>query len=156
MAAQLDYGYSTPKAVAGAKVDLSHDEVVTRMNEAEDSKLKYGMAVMVGTNPGQTVTVPNGATAEQIEGVVLCHPNTEQDMKGNVVVKKNVSLGIMTQGRIWARLATDVTPTYRAKAYVVVSGADAGTFTTAADGNVDIGATFGNATDDGIAVIELH
>ena len=155
MAAQLDYGYSTPKAVPGAKVDLVHDEVITRMNEAEDGALKYGMAVMVGTTPGQTVKVPNGATAEQIEGVVLCHPNTEQDTKGNVVVKKGVSVGVMKEGRIWGRLATDVTPVYNAKAYVVVSGADAGTFTTAADGNVDIGAKFGNATDNGIAIIEL-
>ena len=156
MAAQLDYGYSTPKAVAGAKVDLSHDEVITRMNEAEDGVIKYGMAVMVGTTPGQSVKVVNGATAAQIEGVVLCHPNTEQDTKGNVVVRKGVSLGVMKKGRIWARLATDVTPTYGAKAYVVVSGADAGTFTTVADSNVDINATFGNATDNGIAVIELH
>ena len=89
MAAQLNYGYSTPKAVPGAKVDLTHDEVSTRMNEAEDGKLKYGMAAMVGTKAGHTVTVPtDGATADKIEGVVICHPNTEQDIKGNVVVKK--------------------------------------------------------------------
>lgn len=157
MAAQLDYGFSIPKAVPGAKVDLSDDKVVARINEADDSAIKYGMAVMVGTNPGQSVKVlTTGATSEQIEGVVLCHPNTEQDMKGNVVVRKGMSLSIMKKGRIWARLATDVTPVYNAKAYVVVSGADAGTFTTVADGNVDIGATFGNATDNGIAVIELN
>ena len=156
MSAQLNYGYSTPKAVAGAKVDLSHDEVVTRMNEAEDGKLMYGMAVMVGTNPGQTVAVPNGATAAQIEGVALCHPNTEQDRNGKVIVKKDTSVGVMVKGRIWGRLATGVTPTYRAKAYVVVSGADAGCFTTASEGTVDINATFGNATDEGIAVVELN
>ena len=62
----------------------------------------------------------------------------------------------MTKGRIWGRLATDVVPTYKATAYVVVSGDDAGTFTTTADGNVDIGATFGNETDDGIAIIDLN
>jgi len=156
MAAQLDYGYSTPKAVPGAKVDLVHDEVVARINEAEDKAVKYGMAVAVGTSAGHAVTVPTeGTTADKIEGVVVCHPNTEHDLNGDVIVKKGKTLSVMTKGRIWGRLATDVTPVYKAKAYVVVSGADAGTFTTAAEGNVDIGATFGRDTDNGIAVIEL-
>lgn len=157
MAAQLNYGFDTPKGVPGGKFDLSFDEVATRMNEAEDGVLKYGMAVAVGTTPGTTVKVPvAGTTAAQIDGIVLCHPNTEQDMNGNVVVKKNASLSVMRKGHVWGRLATDVTPTYGVTAYVVVSGADAGTFTTASEGNVDIGAKFGKHTDDGIAVIELN
>ena len=157
MAAQTNYSYSTPKGVAGGKVNLFHDEVITRQNEAQDGVLKFGMAVKVGTAPGSNVTVPTaGTTAEQIEGIVLAHPNTEQDMKGKVVVKNGVSLSIMTQGCVWGRLATDVTPVYGTKAYVVVNGADAGTFTNVADGAVDIGAKFGNETDDGIAVIVLN
>ena len=155
MAAQTTYGYSTPKGVAGGKVNLFHDEVVTRMNEEADGVIKYGMAVMVGTTPGSTVKKPAGATKDQIEGVVVCHPNTEQDMEGKVVVKQNASLGIMKEGCIWGRLATDVTPTYGATAYVVVSGNDAGTFTTASANSVDIGAKFGNEVDDGIAIIVL-
>jgi len=154
MAAQTNYSFDTPKGVPGGKVDLIHDEVVTRTIEAEDGVLKYGMAVAVGTKAGDTVKVPS-ATTDKIEGVLLCHPNTEQDMKGNVVVKKGVSVGVMTEGRIWGRLATDVTPAYKEKAYVVVSGEDAGTFTNNADGAIDIGATFGRDTDEGIAVIEL-
>ena len=153
MAAQLDYGYSTPKGVAGGKVNLFHDEVITRMNEEENGVLKFGMAVMVGSKAGHTCKVAKGATAEQIEGIALCNPTTEFDMNGNVVVKKGASIGVMKTGAIWARLATDVTPTYGAKAYVVVSGNDAGTFTTTASGNVDIGAKFGNETDDGIAIV---
>lgn len=155
MAAQLDYGYSTPKGVAGGKVDLFHDEVVTRMNEEEDGVLKYGMAVMVGTTPGQTIKVAKSATADQIEGIALCHPNTEQDMYGKVVVKKGASIGVMKTGHIWGRLADSVTPEYGKKAYVVVAGSDAGCFTTEEGSNVDIGATFGNAVDDGIAIIEF-
>ena len=157
MAAQTNYSYSTPKGVAGGKVNLFHDEVITRQNEAQDGALKYGMAVKVGTAPGSNVTVPTeGTTATQIEGVVLAHPNTEQDTKGKVVVKNGVSLSVMTKGCVWGRLAKDVTPTYNSKAYVVVSGEDAGTFTDKADGAVDIGAKFGNETDDGIAVIVLN
>lgn len=156
MAAQMNYNYGTPKGVPGGKVDISYDEVITRKNEAEDGILKFGMAAVVGTAPGTGVTVPGlGATAEKIEGVVLYHPNTEQDMKGNVVIKKGASVGIMKKGHIWGRTASGITPVYGEKAYVSVTGNDAGTFTNAADGALDIGATFGNATDDGIAIIIL-
>ena len=97
-----------------------------------------------------------GTTADQIEGIVLHAANTEHDMKGKVVVPNNASGGILRKGRIWGRIAPDATPTYKAKAYVVVDGDDAGTFTDKAEGNVDIGARFGNASDDGIAVIEIN
>ena len=90
MAAQLNYGYSTPKGVAGGKFDIAYDEVVTRKNEEEDGVLKYGMAAMIGTTKGTGVKVPvSGATAQQIEGIVLRAANTEQDMKGKVVVTKS-------------------------------------------------------------------
>lgn len=164
MAAQLNYGYGTPKGVAGGKVDIAYDEVVTRMNEEADGVLKYGMAAMVGASKGIGVKVPaSGATADQIEGIVLHAANTEQDMNGKVVVPNNASVGIIRKGRIWGRLASDATPTYNAKAYVVAGGNDAGTFTDKAnqtgDGtpaNLDIGAKFGNASDSGIAVVEIN
>lgn len=153
----MNYNYGTPKGVPGGKVDIAFDEVITRRNEAEDGVLKFGMAAAVGTAPGSGVTVPGAdTTAEKIEGVVLYHPNTEQDMKGNVVIKNGVSVGIMRKGHIWGRTAEGVTPAYGEKAYVSVTGDDAGTFTNVADGALDIGATFGNATDDGIAIIILN
>lgn len=156
MAAQTNYNYGTPKGVAGGKFDIAFDEVVTRKNEEQNGIMKFGMAVAVGTSAGKTVKVPTaGTTAEQIEGIAIALPNTEQDMQGNVVVRQNTSLSIMKKGNIWGRLASGITPAYGSAAYVVVSGDDAGTFTTASDGNVDIGATFGNASDDGIAVIVL-
>ncbi len=158
MAAQTNYSFDTPKGVAGGKVDLAYDEVVTRQNEEADGKLKFGMAAAVGTSAGSTVKVPvEGTTKVQIEGVVLHAANTEQDMSGKVILKKDASVGIMRKGHVWGRLATGVNPTYGATAYVVTSGDDAGAFTDAADNGLDIGAKFGNAsdTDNGIAVIEL-
>lgn len=158
MAAQLTYGYSTAKAVPGGKVDLADDVVAARRNEENDGVIKYGTAVACGSSVGHSVKkVVAGTTAAQIDGVVLCHPNTEQDMEGNVVVKKHATLGIMKKGHIWGRLATNVTPVYGTTAYVVVDGDDAGCFTATADGanTVDIGATFGNEKDDGIAIIVL-
>lgn len=152
--AQLEYGYSIPKGVAGGKVDLACDEVVTRLNEAEDGKMKYGMGAVVGTSAGSSVKVP-AAASDVFEGVVLYLPNTEQDMNGKVVVKKDASLGIVKHGKVWVRLATDVTPTYGADVYVVATGTEAGYFTTASEGNIKTGAKFGNLVDGSIAVIEL-
>ena len=156
MAAQLNYNYGTPKGVPGGKYDIAFDEVVTRKNENEDGVMKYGLAVAIGTDKGNGIKVPvTGTTAAHIEGITIALPNTEQDMTGKVVVKKNASLSVMKKGNIWGRLATGATPTYGEKAYVVVTGDDAGTFTHESESNVDIGATFGNASDDGIAVIVL-
>lgn len=119
----------------------------------------------MGTDAGNSIKVPvTGTTAAQIEGITIALPNTEQDMAGKVVVKKNASLSVMKKGNIWGRLATGATPTYGAKAYVIPEGDEAGTFTHAADNGksdsgkveyLDISATFGNASDDGIAVIVL-
>ena len=214
MAAQTNYRYETPKGVPGGKVDIAFDEVITRMNEVEDGALKFGMAVAVGSDPGSNVTLPKtGTTAGQIEGVVLAHPNTEQDRKGRVIVQKGVAVSIMRRGRVWGRITADTVPAYGEKAYVVIDGEDAGAFTSAceaasiyypcesdvsgakeivaddtasptasqikvsevtpvSDGYepavgdyvglkqlhgaaIDIGATFGNASDDGIAIICL-
>lgn len=66
MAAQLDYGYSTPKGVAGGKVDIAYDEVITRKNEEADGVLKYGMAAMVGTSKGTTRACPSDTPPQQM------------------------------------------------------------------------------------------
>lgn len=156
MAAQIDYSYSTPKGVAGGKFDIGYDEIITRKNEEEDGILKYGIAVMTGTMAGTGIKIPaSEVTAQQIEGIVLHAANTEQDIKGKVVVRKGASVSVLRKGHVWGRLASDATVTYGATAYVVTDGDDAGTFTDKADGNIDISARFGNAFDDGIAVIEL-
>lgn len=156
MAAQKNYSYSTSKGVPGGKADISFDEVVTRINEADDGVLRFGMAAAAGTSPGSNVNVPGpDTTAEKIEGVVLHHPNTEQDRNGKVIIRKNASVGIMRKGRVWVRLADGIKPVYGQKAYVCILGDDAGAFTNIADGTLDIGAVFDSASDDSIAVIQL-
>lgn len=157
MAAQMNYGYSTPKGFAGSKADLTPvDEVVTRNNEEEDGVLGFGVAVVTGTAAGTGVKLPTaGATADMFEGVVLHQANTEQDRNGKVIVRKGVSLGVVRKGHVWGKTASDAEPEYGKKAYVVVDGAEAGMFTSASESTVDIGARFGRYKDDGIAVIEL-
>lgn len=158
--AQMNYNYGTPKGIAGSKVDISYDEVVTRKNEEEDGILKYGVAVVIGASTGHGVKLPTTASiADNVEGVVLHAENTEQDRTGKVIVKKGASLGIMRKGHVWGRVAEGTTPIYGAKAYVIIdeTAGEVGTFTnTATTGKtIDIGAKFGNASDTGIAVIEL-
>lgn len=157
MSAQLNYSYDIPKGNPGGKFDIGFDEVVTRRNEEDDGVLKYGMAVMVGTTPGATVKVPTAeATAETIDGIALAAANTEHDLNGRVNVRSGASLSILRKGKVWGRLAEGATATYGAKAYVVKSGDDAGCFTNTAEGGLDIGAVFGNASDNGIAVVEIR
>ena len=158
MAAQLNYGYGTPKGIPGGKFDISFDEVVTRSNEEADKKMKFGIAVAVGTNVGKGVKLPTtGITADKIEGVTVAIATTEQDTDGKVVIKKGATLSIMKKGNIWGRLVNGITPEYGKTAYVALTGDDAGCFTTSSTGTVDIGAKFGNVVDkdNGIAVIVL-
>lgn len=154
MAAQLNYNYSTPKGVPGGKFDLADDVVASRINEEESGVLKFGVAVAQGASVNKGIKLPTAASSK-IVGVVLANANTEQDKDGKVIVEKGRTVGVLTHGHVWGRTATDVTPVYGAKAYVVASGAEAGYFTTSSTGTIDINAKFGNVTDEGIAVIEL-
>ena len=156
MAAQTSYGFGTAKGVPGGKYDLAFDEVVTRANQEDDGKMKFGVAVIAGTVPGKNVKLPvAGTTAEKFEGVTIALPNTEVEMNGKVVLKKNATLGVMKKGNIWGRIGSGVTPVYGKTAYVVLTGADAGSFTTESANNLDVGAMFGSESDEGIAVIVL-
>lgn len=158
---QLNYGYGIPKAVAGQKADISPiDVVVARKNSAADGALKFGMAAAVGTQAGNEVVVPS-TTNKKIDGVVLHAQNVEQERMGGVELKKNDELGIIQHGHVWVRLKdSEPTPTYHAPAYVCIeAGDDAGTFTatqgTDNTDTVDIGAVFGNQSEDGLAIIEF-
>lgn len=156
--AQLTYSYDTAKGLPGQKADLGWTEVYSRTNEEDDGKMKFGMAVMTGSIAGQTVKLPAAGTKkEQIEGVTLMSDHFEHDLNGKVVIGKGAVIGVVATGRVWARLASGVTnPTAGAPAYVVISGLDTGCFTaTSGDTTVDIGATFGEASDDGIAIVRL-
>ena len=133
MAAQLKYSQSTPKGVPGGKFDISYDEVVSRVNqEAEDGVLKFGMAAQTATDAGIGVKVPvSGATASQIEGLVLRSGVTERDLQGRVNIRSGATVGVMTRGRAWGRIASDAVPVSGQKAYVVLDGDEAGSFTSA-------------------------
>lgn len=130
MAAQLDYGYSTPKGIAGGIYDLSDHHIFTRQNEEADGIMGFGVVVVPGSSKGHSSKLPaEGAQREDFEGVVVHQANTEQDMNGKVIIRNGASMGVMRRGFIWAKIAPGCEPVYRKKGYVVVDGDYRGYFT---------------------------
>lgn len=161
MAAQTTYTYDTPKAIAGQIADIAFGKVVkSRTVESNDGVVRFGTAVVAGTNAGAQVKVPAaGATA--IEGVVLHTHNVEENADGVAIIKKGTVVNVMSKGHVWARLAsTDKTaPTAGAKAYVVIASdvaGDIGTFTATEVANKTIEAgVFGNKVDLASGIVEV-
>lgn len=162
MAAQTEYGYDIPKALAGSKADIIFGEDIrSKTVEADDGVLQFGTAVADGTKDG-TVKSASGATA--IAGVLLHSQNVEEDINGKLVIRKGATVNVMKVGHVWGRLAsTDTTaPKTNAKAYVVTDSevaTDIGTFTaTATEGKTVEAGVFIGGTDltAGIAVVALN
>lgn len=155
MAAQTKYNYATGKGIAGGIYDMYHYPVDSRFNEAETGKLHFGMGVVQGSVAGSNVALPTAAsTAEKFEGVVVNGFTTQYDLDGDVRILNNQNIGVMRKGRIWVALATDAAPAYGDALHLIVSGDDAGCFTTT--GGVEIAGRFIGAASDGIAPVELY
>ncbi len=159
MSVQTSYNFATDRGVAGGLYDLSHKTVNSFRNEAADGDLKFGMGVVTGTNKGVQVNLPaTGATLASFEGIVLNGHNTEMDMAGNLALKNDVIVGVITHGRVWARIVDAITPAYGDAVYLVISGDDAGLFTNASGANTlaITGAKFvGNKGTGNVAPVEL-
>ncbi len=152
---QLNYSFETPKAVPGGLADISFSTINSRANAENDGVMGFGMGVMNAT-AGKSIKLPIAAmTASTFAGVTVALPDTEQDMNGNVVVKKGRTMSVMTCGHVWARCEDDDAPSEGEKAYLIVDGDNKGTFTATEGSNVDVGAKFGNAVDEGIAEVIL-
>lgn len=136
MSAQTTYNFSTDKGVAGGIFDLSPNTIDARRNECEDSILKFGVGVVVGTSAGNQVKLPEaGATVAKFEGIVVNGFSTELNRKGELAIEKDATVGVLRKGRIWARLVDGITPAYGDALYLVISGANAGLFTNATGDN---------------------
>lgn len=160
MSAQTTYGFATPRGVAGGLVDLSNYDIVTRLNEASDGAMKFGVGVVHGTSAGSQVKLPvAGSTAAVFEGVVVNSHSAEMDMSGDVSLKKNVSVGVLRYGKVWVRVPSAVAPAYGDNVYLIVSGDDTGSFTkTAGSNTVAINARFigGKGTSGAVAPAEFY
>ncbi len=158
MSVQMIYTNATPKGIAGGLYDLSaHTVDSRRYNDAEP--LRFGTGVMMGDSPGDDVGKPSAdCTAAAFEGIVLNGGTTEQDMSGEVYVRKGQTVGVMRYGRIWARVSPDGQPAYGADAYLVTDGEHKGKLTTKEDtaAKLAIHARFIGGRDNGVAPVELY
>lgn len=151
---QTAYGFNTPIGQAGGLYDLSPVEIDAFINEAADGELAFGMGAVQGSAPGTGVALPTASTSA-FEGIVVNRRTTENNDLGVPVIKNKATVGVLRYGRAWARLASGVTPSYGAVPYLVLSGTDAGCFTTDATSNAAVKGRFLTPAFDGIAAIEL-
>ena len=160
MSVQTAYNFYTEKGVAGGLYDLSHHDVNSRRNECEDGVLKFGMGVVVGTTKGAQVKLPaSGANIASFEGIVVNGHSTEMDMAGEVAVKNEATVGVLTHGRVWARIKAGITPAYGDALYLITAGENAGLFTNATETNaiaITGGKFVGTKGTGDIAPVELH
>lgn len=158
MSVQTSYTNAAPKGIAGGLYDLSaHTVDSRRYNDAEP--LRFGTGVMAGDSPGDDVKKPSsGCTAVEFEGIVLNGGTTEQDMAGEVYVRKGQTVSVMRCGRIWARVSSDGQPAYGEDAYLVTGGEQRGKLTTKEDtaAKIALHARFLGGRDNGTAPVELY
>lgn len=155
MSTQTTYGYATGKGLAGGIYDMYHYPVDSRFNEEENGKLRFGVGVVPGTIPGSNVKLPTAeSTAAQFEGVIVNGFDRQQDLEGKLSILNNQNVGVMRRGRIWVRLAANVTPSYGNALHMIVDGDEAGCFAT--DGGVTIPGRFIGSASNGVAPVELY
>jgi hypothetical protein len=156
---QIEYGYQIPRGVPGGLVDLSNHNIISRSNGADaPGAMKYGMGVVQGDNPGHNVALPNSSAELSVfEGITQNGGVTEhQFITGEVILYPNAILGVVDQGKIWARVTDDADPAYSDAAYLVSSGTDAGLFTEdSSAGGLAVRGRFIGKKENGVAPVEL-
>ena len=105
----MNTNYSSVNAPAhpGMIADQAPRHVVARIL---DEDAKFGIAAIIGATPGKTIKKPaTGATAAQIEGVILNHGTVEhQHLTGGVALKEGTTCSVMAFGTVWVRVETDI------------------------------------------------
>lgn len=149
---QLNYSQYMEPAIAGARVDLSSDEVGSYVAE---NAIQPGFGIVDGTIGGKQVKMPAGAVTA-FRGIALLKSNSEQDVNGLVQYKAKDSVSVLEQGRAWVPVKGAVA--WDADVYLIHTGADAGKFTSGVGANQTIiaGAKFKFATTgDGLSIVKL-
>ena len=158
MAVQTNYGISSSKGVAGGLFDLSAHEVSTK--QAEGANISFGLGVVIGTNKGTDVKIPDSeAKSDDFEGVVVHNSvMVEKDMNNNVSIESKRTVGCLSYGRIWVQTGEKAAPDYKEKVYMITDGEEAGKFTTSEDPStkVEVNAVFLGESDTGIANAEFR
>ena len=156
MSAQTTYSYSTPIGQAGGIFDLYPHGISAFTNEANDGVMKYGMAAVASTTSGKVgKAVKTGAGT--FVGVVNNRRTTENDMYGNVIIRKGATVGVMRWGRCYVLLDENAEPAVNGKVYFTSDGL----FTNASSGNTEVAGIFLTTKQNGVgnqpvAVVHLY
>ncbi len=145
--------------MSGILYDRADYTAVTRRNGADTGKLFFGCGVVQGTDPGREIALPaTGATADKFEGVAVYGANVEMDDYGAVRLEKNQILDVCQAGKLLGALPDSSTRSTAMRCIFVVTGDDAGKFTSTAskDTNIAIKARFLGAAVNGIAPAQFY
>ena len=157
MSAQTTYRWDTVMGAAGGIVDLAPYAIDTFLNEENDGVMKFGVAVVKGTNPDQCKVAASASTAADFLGVSVNNRTSELAINGDLVLAKKKAVGVMRYGRVYVRVAHGLTIVPGTAAYVIKSGDDAGKFTNSSESTLAVKARFLSACDGAadIAMVEL-
>lgn len=159
---QLDYNFAPDIGIAGGLYDLSGYVCDSFCNSAKDGALKHGMGVVGGEKAGTAALPAESSKIADFEGILVNGLTTEHSMDGSVVVKEGVTVGVLKQGRIWARVAADSVPAKGKAALLITKGDNAGLFTTSDDDTdaanaIAVNARFiGGKGSSDVAPVELY
>jgi len=144
MAGQMNYGFQTPRGIAGSLYDLAPYEIVSRLNgEVTPGVMLFGMGAVIGDVPGVNVMVPEtDATAAEFEGVIMTGFTNQMNMAGDVNIYPQQTVGILRWGNAWVRIPDDVAPDYGEDVFLIITGSDAGKFTNDSAAGISINARF--------------
>jgi len=134
----------------GLVYDSTPHVINSRAVEGDD--MLFGIGVVAGSVPGETVAVGDG----QFEGITVNTWVKEHELGGPVSIREAGTISVMQWGRVWARLVPGSEPVYGDPVHVVSTGENAGLFSNTG-GTVIEGARFygGNNGDD-LAPVELR
>lgn len=134
MGVQNSYNYATPRGIAGGLFDLGNYEINTRINREDEAPLFFGCGVVAGANKGTDITLPTASSVTaDYEGVVMNGFTTQHDLEGVLKISPNQSIGVLQYGNAWVRIGENAMPSYGKDVYLILSGKEAGFFTTTED-----------------------
>ncbi|MCD8295878.1 MAG: hypothetical protein LUE27_11660 [Clostridia bacterium] len=159
MSAQTTYGFRPIPAVAGGIVDLSVYRIDAFANEEDTGVMRFGMAVVAGSEPGKTITLPTSeSTDNDFLGATVNNLTTEHDLAGMTYIRNGKAIGVMRYGRIWVRVPEDTEVAFGDTLCFIKDGDNAGYFTNDTDEGTAINGRFiGSAnTTAWIAPAEIY
>ncbi|MDR2952906.1 MAG: hypothetical protein LBU82_06665 [Treponema sp.] len=119
--------------------------------------------------PGLTITASAAVAGGSSQAVFTIAPFTQFKFIGVAVLEQlaygketgyypaSTSVGVLTNGKIYIRVAESAKPEDKKPAYVIMSGSDAGKFTDVSSGNYDCGCIFRSGRfEKELALIEVR